>query len=209
MSKLLRTAAHEASHAVAAFIMGVPLDKVEVFHGSGRVKVDKAVSRPSSDPFAHAVMMLAAGEYMRMVGADANDETDFVGASFLVAMQFDDRPKAAREAAGREAFGIVLEATRSLVQSDRFRTLVARLAPVLEEKGWNYGPDVERFLRQHDPERQPERHSRQLHPMAPVSTINHDDGTVTLYSNGRQLLSRGTRSEADRLSREILDRVWG
>jgi len=134
MSKLLRTAAHEASHAVAAYVMGVPLDRVEVWDGEGRVKVNKAVSRPSGDPFAHAVVMLAADEYMRMVGAPANDDIDYTGASFLIARQFDDRPRAARKSAGREAFGIVLEATHSLVRSDRFRTLVARLAPVWKRR---------------------------------------------------------------------------
>jgi hypothetical protein len=209
-----RTAAHEAAHAVGAYLMGIPLDNVEVWHGEGRVKVNKAVSRPSSDPFAHAVMMLAAGEYMRMVGADANDDTDFVGATFLIAMQFDDRPKAAREAAGREAFGIVLEATHSLVRSDRFRILVARLAPILAEKHWNYGPSVIRFLEENDPDRPPRRsvsHAprRQLEahrwpPTAPVSRILHDDGTVTLYSYGRLIVSRASTYEVDRLAREIL-----
>jgi hypothetical protein len=71
---------------------------------------------------------------MRMVGAPANDDIDYTGASFLIARQFDDRPRAARKSAGREAFGIVLEATHSLVRSDRFRTLLARLAPVWKRR---------------------------------------------------------------------------
>ncbi len=150
MSKLQRTAPHEAAHSVAAYLVGIPLSKVEVWEGEGRVKWK---SKPSGDPFAHAVTMLAAGQYMKMVGAPANDDTDFDGAAILVAMQFDDRPKAVREAAGREAFGIVLEATRSMVESHRFRNLVAMLAPVLEKKGWNYGPDVIRFLKENDPDR--------------------------------------------------------
>jgi hypothetical protein len=37
-----------------------------------------------------------------------------------------------------------------------------------------------------------------------VSTVSHADGTVTLYSNGRLLLSRGSRAEADALAAEIL-----
>jgi hypothetical protein len=41
-----------------------------------------------------------------------------------------------------------------------------------------------------------------------VSTVSHAHGTVTLYSNGRLLLSRGSRAEADALAAEILAAHW-
>lgn len=206
--RTMTTAAHESAHAVAAYLVGIPLRKVEVWDGGGQAWTG---SRPSSDPFAHAVVMLAGGEYMRAIGSGSgNDDTDFTGAAILVAMQFDDQPKTVRKAAAKQAFGIVLEATRSLVESRRFRNLVAMLAPVLAEKGWNYGPDVLKFLRENDPEAPPHhaaRRSLEAHS-APVSTVRHDDGSVSLYSNGRLLVSRGSEDEVEQLSAEILEKVW-
>lgn len=138
-------AMHEAAHAVACYLQGMKIDKVEVWPTNGLVK---PASKPSEHPFEYAVTLLAGNEYMRSIGLPDDDhENDFVRASFVVAMQFDDRPNAASE-----GFGIVCEATSALVRTPRFIELVAALYPKLAEEHWHYGPEVDRFLREHDPE---------------------------------------------------------
>ncbi len=48
----------------------------------------------------------------------------------------------------------------ALVGSERFQLLAAQHSPVLERDFCHYGPEIERFLRTHDPDQHPvERHS--------------------------------------------------
>jgi hypothetical protein len=143
---------HEAAHAVAACILGLKIEKMEIWDRNGLVKTDrKRGPTPFADPFAHAITLLAGNEWMRQRGLpDAHeDDGDFTKAAVLIAEQFHGRREAAKE-----AFGVVLEATRSLVASDRFQILAAFLTNRLIESphGWHYGPEIERFLREHDPE---------------------------------------------------------
>lgn len=59
----------------------------------------------------------------------------------------------------RKAYSL---ATHALVRTGRFIELVAALYPKLPEKSWHWGPDVEKFLEEHDPEPL-EHHSRYCH----------------------------------------------
>jgi hypothetical protein len=107
------------------------------------------------------------------------------------------------------------EAAIELTSSERFHTLVHALGPVIAKERYVGASRIRRILEEADPER-PKRPAVSAHSgvemhsrahVAPVSRILHDDGTVTLYSHGRLLLSRGSRSEADRLAAEILETV--
>lgn len=199
-------ALHEAAHCVAMHLEGLKIDKVRVSESDGSVM---PASKPSGDPFGHAVSLLAANAFMRSLGRpDDGDSNDFVRASFLVAMQFDDRTEAAKE-----AFSIVCEATSALVRTPRFIDLATALAPKLAKGYLHLGSEVERFLRSHDSElteQIAQAHSwrSEAHaawpPTAPVSRHMHHDGTVTLYSNGRLLISRASREAVDRRARQIL-----
>ncbi len=88
---------------------------------------------------------------------------------------------------------------------------------ILAEKGCDYGPEVERFLREHDPERlqRPASHalrrSTETHAWpstVPVSIIQHDHGSRSLYSYGRLIISRDSEAEVEELSEQILAKVW-
>ena len=127
-------ALHEAAHCTALFLEGIKINKVRVWKIDGSVT---PASKPSADPFAHAVSLLAGNAFMRSLGlSDDGDSNDFVRASFLVATQFDDRTEAASE-----AFSIVCEAAEALVRSERFVELATALAPMLA-KGYLAGTSV-------------------------------------------------------------------
>ena len=206
-------AAHEAAHAVASYLLGIDLAKVEIDSADGSFTRVAKSSRPVlSDPtsvFDYAIVLLSGGAYLRSCGIKrSQDDSDFPKAVWLLQNGTESK------AAARAGFSVCLEATTKLVESDRFQTLAARLTPVLAKELWHWGPDVLRFLRENDPER-PSRSTsntgassrRETHswpPTAPVSAIHHDDGTVTLYSLGRLIVSRGSPDEVERLSREIL-----
>lgn len=155
-----RTAAHEAGHAVAAFCLNIPVEKVGIDHnGHGLTKTEtrRVIAGDPNASFDCAIGLLAGGAYERSLGLEARgDNGDFAKAVVLLQETFESK------AAARRGFDVVLEATHALVESDRFQTLCARLTPVLAEKGWHWGPDVEKFLEEHDPEPL-EHHSRYCH----------------------------------------------
>jgi hypothetical protein len=149
----LAVVAHEAAHCVAAYILGIPIEKVEVWGSSGLVRTG---GRATERLFDFALVQLAGGAYLRSIGLQADgDDNDFERAVAVVEMAVDRRGEAAWE-----AFAVVAEATHALVASDRFQLLVARLTPKLASGSWHYGGDVLRFLGANDPERETqERHS--------------------------------------------------
>jgi len=203
-------AQHEAAHAVCHYLHDLPIHSIQVWASEG---VLRSASSSSADPFSHAVSLLSANAYMTTQGLPTMGfDDDFQKASILVALEFTDRPKAARE-----AFGLVCEAARALVRTQRFLELVAMLTPKLAERNFHNGPDVIRFLKEHDPylpARSVHAARREVHRWggapgsAPVSRILHDDGTRTLYSYGDLLISRGSQAEVEARSQEILDQVW-
>lgn len=141
---------HEAGHAVAAFCLGQRLEEVAVWaHGEGLTRTEKP-TRPilggdPNDILDCAIVLLAGEHYLRSIGqAATGGNGDFAKAAFLIRETFETL------AAARQGFDIVLEATQILVGSERFQALAAALVPKLERQAWHYGPDVERFLREHD-----------------------------------------------------------
>jgi hypothetical protein len=171
-------AAHEAAHAVAAYILGLEVKKVEVWGDEGLTKMN---GRPSERPFDHAVTLLAGGAYLRAMQMPGGDKNDFAKAAFLVEMSVDARPDAARE-----AFAVVAEAAHALVRTDRFRFLVAKLTPELVMNYWHYGPEVLRFLRDNDPDRKThtERHSAE--PFAPWYEVSSDGRVIWRGASRRE-----------------------
>jgi len=143
--ELLRTAGHEAAHAVANYVLGLPIRNVQVWEaGEGVVH---PMSKPSQDVFATVVSVLCGGEYARSTGFQPHDDNDFRMATRICDVQFGNR------AAARAGFNVALESAHALVRTERFRDLVAVLAPWLAEHGWNSGGNVRRFLRENDPDR--------------------------------------------------------
>jgi hypothetical protein len=132
----LAIASHESGHAVAAYLLNVPIVKLTVGqHGLGGTMRTAGGSLERS--FDHAIVQLAGGIYMRSLGVDdeGGDDNDFARAVALVEMAVDGRREAARE-----AFDVVLEATHALVESDEFQGLAAKLALELVRGGyWHSG----------------------------------------------------------------------
>lgn len=164
-----RTAAHEAAHCIAAYLVEIPLAKVEIDgdgHGLTKTKSPRRIiDGDPADSFNQALVLLAGGAYERSIGLEpTGDNGDFTKAAVLIAESFESK------AAARQGFDIALEATHELVSSDRFHVLAARLTPFLADKSWVYGGDVEKFLRENDLERP----STERHSVGPrVSFVRH------------------------------------
>jgi hypothetical protein len=145
---------HESAHAVAAYLQGLKIAKMEVWDHDGVTKIDDD-ARPQAleDPYPHAIVLLAGHAYM--AGAGLPDEhsgsTDTTKAAILV----DIACGPGRRCTAAQAFGVVSEAARKMVGTERFICLHAALVQHIDASGkhWHWGPDIERFLRDHDPER--------------------------------------------------------
>jgi hypothetical protein len=151
-----KVATHEACHAVAAYIVGVPVEKIEITDVQGLTKTG---GKPSERSFDHAIVSLAPHEFLTSLGITAPGcDGDLFRAAHLCRAEIE--LAGGSSAAAAEAFAVVSEATKSLVAGDRFGLLVARLAPILAKRFWHHGPEVLRFLAANDPEREThERHS--------------------------------------------------
>ena len=194
---------HEAAHCVASYWLGRETHSAQAGSHKGLTLME-----PTNDVFSAVVCLLAGEAFERSIGLppsgtmkDVKKATQLLEREGLSGQDLD------------EACRVTEEAAIELTRSERFQTLVFALGPVIAKERYVGERQILRILEANDPERPKrpltaahahvETHSR-MH-MAPVSRILHDDGTVTLYSNGRLLLSRGSRSEADRLAAEILD----
>jgi hypothetical protein len=182
-------------------------------HEIGDIKIRSLCGRtmskaPTDDVFGRAVVLLSGEAFERSLGLPfTGSGSDLDKATKLLSEKLSG-------AALDEGCRVVAEAAMELASSRRFSELTFALAKALEEEVVLMPREILQTLRAADPERPaPVSQQASMSPrleahgglhMAAVSTISHNDGSVTLYSYGKLIVSRGSRDEVERLSREIL-----
>jgi hypothetical protein len=147
-------AAHEAGHATACYVLGVPIDTVQAWNGDGRNQVRSDFDH---DWFDLARIALAGRAFIEHLGLtplsdNAHDRKVAAECVFkaLVSSLDDDRADLDQEV-GVAVMEFVEQATRELVSTDRFRGLALDLSCELAQRNWIFGPEAERFLYDRDP----------------------------------------------------------
>ena len=142
------TAAHEAGHAVAAYVLGRgdSIDFLELNEQGGRMKhlPGHLAFMPAFDA---AVIALAGTAFAESVGVRHSDSEQDKEAAARVIVGGSNTHLARLERALEHVEG----ATRRLVSAERFRDLGLDLMRELRKRRWMSGEEVRLFLRARDP----------------------------------------------------------
>lgn len=181
-----RLSFHEAAHVTALYLFHRPIKEAKVRRTRGRTVAAAA----TDDVFGAAVVLLAGEAFERSIGlAHAGGRSDLDKAELLLKMHVSS-------GALDEACRVVEEAALALAATERFQALTFALAPVLRERENLGGPEIERILREHDPERRVEAHSQSGPVVAPWYKVVSDNS-----KQARLLYEGADEVEASRIAR--------
>jgi len=201
-------AIHEGGHVAANHILGRETISAKIRLRSGCTTV-----RLNDDSFGAAVTLLTPTAFERHVLGvrPTGSRDDLRKAEHVLARRFSGQTL-------DSACDIVGDAAITLAKSKRFKVLTYAVARRLKRESYLTATEIREILKANDPETEKasmwsldtEMHGYSGGPpsMAPVSRVLHSDGTVSLWSHGLRLVSRGSEAEVESLSASILSEVW-